>query len=92
MLGGVGQPAFYRQIASMDQTQTDEIQSIYDPMSCEVRVLWGDKDDWIPFARGKEFAEFIDGGNITRIENARHLMQEDAPEAIVAAMLDRGHR
>ncbi|MFT6024620.1 MAG: pimeloyl-ACP methyl ester carboxylesterase [Ascidiaceihabitans sp.] len=88
-LGPIGQPAFYRQIAQMDQSQTDEIQDSYGPMDCDVRVLWGEKDDWIPFARGQEFADLIAGGKITRIPSAGHLVQEDAPEAIVAAMLDR---
>jgi pimeloyl-ACP methyl ester carboxylesterase len=88
-VGDVGQPAFYRQIAQMDQSQTDEVQDLYGPMECGVRVLWGDKDDWIPFERGQEFANLIAGGEITRIEGAGHLVQEDAPEAIVAAMLDR---
>ncbi len=90
-LGDVGQPAFYRQIAQMDQAQTDAVQNLYGPMKCEVRVLWGEKDDWVPFPRGQEFADRIAGGQITRIANAGHLVQEDAPEAIVAAMLDRDH-
>lgn len=88
-LGDVGQPAFYRQIAQMDQSQTDEVQNQYGPMECEVRVLWGEKDDWIPFESGQEFANLIAGGQITPIPNAGHLVQEDAPEAIVAAMFDR---
>ena len=88
-LGDIGQPAFYRQIAQMDQVQTDEVQDGYGPMDCDVRVIWGDKDDWIPFERGQEFANLIAGGKITRIPDAGHLIQEDAPEAIVAAMLDR---
>jgi pimeloyl-ACP methyl ester carboxylesterase len=88
-LGEVGQPAFYRQIAQMDQAQTDEVQGDYGPMECDVRVLWGDKDDWIPFERGQEFADLIADGEITRVPNAGHLVQEDAPEAIIAAMFDR---
>jgi pimeloyl-ACP methyl ester carboxylesterase len=88
-LGDVGQPAFYRQIAQMDQAHTDEVQDQYGPMDCEVRVLWGDKDDWIPFERGQEFANLIADGQITCVENAGHLVQEDAPEVVVAAMLDR---
>jgi len=87
--GEIGQPAFYRQIAQMDQAQTDEVQGDYGPMECDVRVLWGDKDDWIPFERGQEFADLIAGGAITRVPNAGHLLQEDAPEAIIAAMFDR---
>lgn len=88
-VGEVGQPAFYRQIAQMHQAQTDDIQDQYGPMDCDVHVLWGDKDDWIPFERGQEFADLIAGGAITKIEGAGHLVQEDAPEAIVAAMFDR---
>ncbi len=88
-LGEIGQPAFYRQIAQMDQAQTDEVQDQYGPMECDIRVLWGDKDDWIPLERGQEFADLIAGGQITQIVNAGHLVQEDAPEVIVAAMLDR---
>jgi len=88
-LGEIGQPAFYRQIAQMDQAQTDEVQDQYGPMECDIRVLWGDKDDWIPLERGQEFADLIAGGQITQIVNAGHLVQEDAPEVLVAAMLDR---
>lgn len=88
-LGDVGQPAFYRQIAQMEKTQTDEVQEQYGLMDCDVKVLWGDRDEWIPFERGQEFANLIANGQITRFAHAGHLVQEDAPEAIVAAMLDR---
>ncbi len=87
--GKIGQPAFYRQIAQMDQAQTDEVQHLYGPMDCPVTVLWGEKDDWIPFERGQEFADLIAGGRITAIPNSGHLVQEDAPEAIVAAVMSR---
>jgi pimeloyl-ACP methyl ester carboxylesterase len=43
-LGAVGQPAFYRQIAQMDQKFTDEVQGLYRVMDCPVTVLWGEKD------------------------------------------------
>ena len=38
-LGPVGQPAFYRQIAQMDQIFTDEIEGRYDRMDCPVTVF-----------------------------------------------------
>ena len=88
-LGEVGQPAFYRQIAQMNQAQTDEVQDSYGPMDCGVSVLWGEQDEWIPLERGQAFADLIADGNMTRIPNTGHLMQEDAPEVIVAAMLGR---
>ncbi|WP_462378802.1 alpha/beta fold hydrolase [Pseudomonas sp. Marseille-QA0892] len=86
-LGPIGQPAFYRQISQMNQCYTDEIEPLLGSLDCPVSVLWGRQDDWIPFEKGKELAMRISGGNCTVIENAGHLVQEDCPEAIVAAVL-----
>lgn len=86
-LGEIGQPAFYRQIAQMDQAFTDEVQSHYRQLDCPVTVLWGEEDAWIPFAKGQELAGLISDGNVMAIADAGHLVQEDRPEAIVAAML-----
>lgn len=85
--GKVGQAAFYRQIAQMDQAYTDAVEPLYGPMDCAVRLLWGKRDDWIPLPQGKKLAEKLTGGKPTVIPDAGHLVQEDAPEAIVAAML-----
>lgn len=85
--GNVGQPAFYRQIAQMDQRFTDEIEGLYDRMDCAVTVLWGVEDGWIPMAKGQELASRLTARPMTPISNAGHLVQEDAPEAIVAAVL-----
>jgi pimeloyl-ACP methyl ester carboxylesterase len=86
-LGTVGQPAFYRQIAQMDQKFTDEVQGRYCAMDCPVTVLWGEKDDWIPYERGETLAALISERPCVQIRNCGHLVQEDSPEAIVAAVL-----
>jgi len=83
-LGPTGQRAFYRQIAQMDLKFTDEVQNRYGDVRCPVMLLWGIKDEWIPIARGRELAAMI-GTRLIEIPEAGHLMQEDAPEAIVAA-------
>lgn len=85
--GETGQAAFYRQIAQMDQRYTDEVQGLYKPLDCPVRVLWGEEDGWIPVAKGEELAGLIDSEPLIRVPDAGHLVQEDAPETIVAAML-----
>jgi pimeloyl-ACP methyl ester carboxylesterase len=87
-LGPVGQAAFYRQIAHMDQKFTDEIEQVYERMDCAVTVLWGDKDKWIPPVQGHVLAGLISDTPCTLIENAGHLVQENRPEAIVAAMIN----
>jgi pimeloyl-ACP methyl ester carboxylesterase len=83
----VGQPAFYRQIAQMDMAHTDEVQPLYGAIRCPVALLWGVEDQWIPVARGRELAAMIPGCRLTEIPGCGHLVQEDAPEAIVAAAL-----
>ncbi|MCO6390085.1 alpha/beta fold hydrolase [Aliihoeflea aestuarii] len=86
-LGPVGQPAFYRQIAQMDQKYTDEVQKLYRTMDCPVTVLWGEKDDWLPYEQGKALTALISGHACVAVSDAGHLVQEDRPEAIVAAVL-----
>jgi len=87
-LGASGQAAFYRQIAQMDQRYTDEIESRYGEMRCPVRIIWGEQDSWIPVERGRELARRIAGARLNIVPEAGHLVQEDAPEAIVAALLE----
>ena len=86
-LGPIGQPAFYRQIAQMDQKYTDELQGRYRVMDCPVTVLWGENDNWIPYEKGEALATLISKEPCVPIRNAGHLVQEDRPEAIVAAVL-----
>lgn len=86
-LGSVGQPAFYRQIAQMDLKYTDEVQGKYGNIRCPVKLLWGTEDRWIPVARGRELAAMIPACDFTEVPSSGHLMQEDAPEVIVAAAM-----
>jgi pimeloyl-ACP methyl ester carboxylesterase len=85
--GAAGQSAFYRQIAQMDLKYTDEVEHRYGEVRCPVRLLWGRDDAWIPITRGAELAARIPSCEFREIEGSGHLMQEDAPEAIVAAAL-----
>ncbi|MFK7765477.1 MAG: alpha/beta fold hydrolase [Roseobacter sp.] len=88
-IGTFGQPAFYRQIAQMDQKYTDEVEHLYYPLDCPVHVLWGLEDKWIPFEQGGALAALISEQCCTYVEGAGHLIQEDRPEAIVAAILNQ---
>ncbi len=85
--GAVGQAAFYRQIAQMSQKFTDEIEARYAPLDCPTQILWGEEDRWIPISQGERLAGLLTGGRLIRVARAGHLVQEDAPEAIVAAIL-----
>lgn len=86
--GDVGQKAFYRQIAQMDMRYTDEVQDAYGSLRCPVQVLWGEDDQWIPIATGRKLANMLPDARFVPVAGSGHLMQEDAPEAIVAAVLE----
>lgn len=86
--GQTGQPAFYRQIAQMDMALTDEVEPLYPSLRCPVRLIWGEEDGWIPIAKGEELAARLPGCRLVRVPGAGHLVQEDAPEAILAQALD----
>ena len=82
----LGQPAFWRQIAQFDEKYTDEVESIYGQIRCPVMVLWGEADRWISVEDGRKLASMIPGSVLKVIPDAGHMVQEDAPEAIVAAL------
>ncbi|MBI3898787.1 MAG: alpha/beta hydrolase [Gammaproteobacteria bacterium] len=86
-LGADGQAAFYRQIAQMDQRYTDEIEPRYGEIRCPTLILWGEDDQWIPIERGRHLKQLIPSASFRAVANAGHLVQEDAPEAIVAALM-----
>ncbi len=86
-LGEIGQPAFYRQIAQMDQRYTDEVEDRYRTLDLPTLILWGEKDAWIPVEQGERLAALIPNARLMRMPEAGHLVQEDAPEAVIAALL-----
>jgi len=87
-LGPVGQPAFYRQIAQMDMAHTDEVEPLFGEVRCPVRLLWGSDDQWIPVELGRKLANILPDCRFVEVPGSGHLMQEDAPEAILAAVQD----
>ncbi|UQI29441.1 alpha/beta hydrolase [Pseudomonas bijieensis] len=86
-LGEPGQAAFYRQIAQMDERYTREVEGLYPNVRCPTQILWGEDDQWIPIERGRALHKLIPGAQLHPVPNAGHLVQEDAPQEIVAAVL-----
>ena len=87
-LGEDGQSAFYRQIAQNDQRFTDEIEGRYGELELPVLICWGTADTWIPVDRAHRLAGLIPGARLQLIEGAGHLVQEDAPAPLTAALGD----
>ncbi|MEE2048393.1 alpha/beta fold hydrolase, partial [Nocardiopsis tropica] len=87
-LGEEGQPAFYRQIAQADERHTAEVEDGYARLDQPTLVVWGRQDTWLPPERGERLAAAIPGARLRFLEGAGHLVQEDAPAELVAALLD----
>jgi pimeloyl-ACP methyl ester carboxylesterase len=87
-LSDEGQKAFWRQIGQMDDKYSEEVEGRYDEIRCPVVILWGAEDAFIPLKDGEELAHRIPGASLTVISDAKHLVQEDQPEAIVACVLE----
>jgi pimeloyl-ACP methyl ester carboxylesterase len=85
--GEIGQAAFYRQIAHADNKNISEVQKLYRKPQFEVHMIWGENDTFIPLKQGLELKEYLSATSFTTVANAAHLVQEDAPEALVGALL-----
>ncbi|NEB79956.1 alpha/beta fold hydrolase [Streptomyces sp. SID14478] len=82
-----GKDSFYRQIEqNPPHDATDDIQGRYGELDLPVLVCWGAEDTWIPLARGQELAKLVPGAELRVIEGAGHLVQEDAPAELTAAL------
>jgi pimeloyl-ACP methyl ester carboxylesterase len=88
-LGADGQAAFYRQLAqrNADQSYTDRIQHRYASIDLPVLVCWGADDTWVPAERGRELAALVPGADLRLIDTAGHLLPEDRPGQLTAALL-----
>jgi pimeloyl-ACP methyl ester carboxylesterase len=88
-----GQAAFYRQLAArrQDQSYTDRLQDRYATIDMPVTVCWGADDTWVPVERGRELAARIPGARLRIIPGAGHLVPEDQPAELTAALLEFLH-
>ena len=85
-LGATGQAAFYRQLVQFDQRFTDDIEGRYGEVRCPTQILWGEEDRWLPIEQGRRLSTLIPGARFRPVSGSGHLMQEDAPEAVLAAI------
>jgi len=85
--GPEGQAAFYQQVAQQHDRYTEEFAGLLRDVRCPVHVLWGEQDRWIPAERARQLAAAIPGARYSLVPDAGHLLQEDAPEAVLAGVL-----
>lgn len=89
-VGDGGQAAFYRQLAARrgDRSYTDSMQDRYATIDIPVTVVWGEDDTWVPVDRGRELAALIPGARLRVVPRAGHLVPEDQPAELTAALFE----
>lgn len=85
--GDEGKPAFYRQIAHANTDNIEQVQTKYAPTDFDVHIIWGEADTFIPISRARQIEHLLQAKSFTPIPNAAHLGQEDAPEALLGALM-----
>ncbi|MGX1402775.1 pimeloyl-ACP methyl ester carboxylesterase [Streptomyces ambofaciens] len=63
------------------------MQDRYAGIDLPTLICWGEEDAWIPVAKGRELAALVPGARWEPIAHAGHLVQEDAPAELTAALL-----
>ena len=79
-LGAEGKVSFYRQFAQADERYTAEVEPRFGELRCPTAILWGERDPWIPLARGQELARKVTPALYRELPGVGHLPQLEAPE------------
>lgn len=85
--GAAGRRAFYAQIAQSDTDNIAQAEARYGKPGFEVHLAWGAQDTFIPVSRGERLRDAVGAESFTVIEDAAHLVHEDAPEAVLATLM-----
>ncbi len=85
-LSDAGKDSFYSQFAQADEVYTAEVEPMFKDIRCDVTILWGEDDPWIPIARGRALADLIPQAEFQTLKGVGHLPQLEAPELVLKAL------
>jgi pimeloyl-ACP methyl ester carboxylesterase len=86
-LGIDGQAAFYRQYRQLSQTDTAEYEHLLDTIDIPVTLLWGRDDAILPAPHGQWIEQRVANRGLTWIDDAGHLLPEDAPAQLTERLI-----
>lgn len=89
-VGPDGQAAFYRQYRQLSQTDTAEYEHLLDTIEIPVNLLWGRDDQILPAAHGHWIEQRVANRGLTWIDDAGHLLPEDAPAQLIEKLITAG--
>ena len=85
------QISFVRQIAQANDADVAEMfdQGLYKNVRCNVKLVWGSEDTWIPRHKMDELAELLQGRlrSYVAVPQAGHLLMIDQPERVTVEIV-----
>lgn len=85
-LGGRGQAAFYRQYSQLAEGETADYEHLLGDIDIPVTLLRGCEDRILRPPHGEWIAQRVPHHGLTWIDDAGHLLPEDAPAQLLAAL------
>ena len=89
---GEGQRSFVRQIAQANDTDVAEmlVGDLYEQVRCDVKIVWGEQDQWIPREKIEELTRRLNGRvkECAFIPEAGHLVMLDQPGRFAIEVFD----
>ncbi|WP_166353955.1 alpha/beta fold hydrolase [Phytoactinopolyspora limicola] len=86
-LGPTGQAAFYRQYRQLSQSDTEPYEAKLGQIAVPVTLLWGREDRILPPEYGSWLHQHIPHSELHWVDDAGHLLQEDAPAQLLSHLL-----
>jgi pimeloyl-ACP methyl ester carboxylesterase len=81
-----GQAAFYAQIAQADERFTEDFEPHLSDVRAPVRIVWGERDTWIPVDRAGRLHDLIPGSTLVTVPSAGHLLHLDTPVVLATEL------
>lgn len=83
-----GKLSLLRNASALNANQTMALTDRHGNITAPAMILWGMDDPWQKAADGMQLASEIPGAEFRPIQGASHWVQQDAPEAFAAAVLE----
>jgi len=84
--GARGQALYLRNLAQLDESDTEVLEPLLASISVPVLILWGAEDAWLPVATSSRIAAAIPGARRVVVPDAGHFSMADQPRAVAAAL------
>ena len=85
--GRAGQSAYYRQYRQLSEADTDPYEAKLGDIAVPVKLLWGREDRILPPEHATWLHDRIPQAALHWIDDAGHLIQEDAPAQLLSHLL-----